>query len=331
MINLQKEHIIFTLAHDGELNKLRNEIAFDPKLLTRKASNGSTLLMFAAQAGHLPVVQWLVENGATLGDRAEYNFTALMYAAFNGQCKTVEYLLSKGAAKKEHHNYWLVTAIDTNIFMLRWLYHKLLVWKQNDTFDNTRPSEKIVKRIHSTSTFTMVLPYLNAEQIKTLVIKLQQKNEQLFKEIQVSHFVEIWTFLTSEQKQALIIAFQQRLPELTRQAQKENQYAVNIWPYLTKEQQTTWLETYPNPYPNPIRARLDRQNKQNNTILQTNAAPVIEQSADTVAHDTASTKVTNHSQQQHKCTVTTFTFFKELKADEALANEQNLNNSNAKS
>ena len=56
--------------------------------------HGNTPLMWAAGAGHLPVVDWLVkEQGVDVQDGNKQGRTALMWAAKNGQLQIVDWLL----------------------------------------------------------------------------------------------------------------------------------------------------------------------------------------------------------------------------------------------
>lgn len=58
--------------------------------------HGNTPLMWAAGAGHLPVVQWLVtEQNVDVEESNKQGRTALMWAAKNGQVGVVDWLLSE--------------------------------------------------------------------------------------------------------------------------------------------------------------------------------------------------------------------------------------------
>jgi ankyrin repeat protein len=58
---------------------------------------GYTPLMWASTAGHLELVQFLIERGAKAGPPARDGTTALMLAAGNGSAAIVKLLLSRGA------------------------------------------------------------------------------------------------------------------------------------------------------------------------------------------------------------------------------------------
>lgn len=60
-------------------------------------SKGDTLLMKAAMLDQLDVVKWLVENGANMNVKNQYNATPLQIAKMNKYESIVRYLTSKGA------------------------------------------------------------------------------------------------------------------------------------------------------------------------------------------------------------------------------------------
>jgi ankyrin repeat protein len=63
-----------------------------------KNSAGMTPMMWAAHSGHLPCVQFLVEQGAKIEHRNNgFNHSSLRIAASNGHAEVVSYLLNAGA------------------------------------------------------------------------------------------------------------------------------------------------------------------------------------------------------------------------------------------
>jgi len=65
----------------------------------QKAEDGVTALHFATLAGHLAVVQWLVQDAkADVAAVAENGATALHYAAHHGQLAVVQWLVQDAQA-----------------------------------------------------------------------------------------------------------------------------------------------------------------------------------------------------------------------------------------
>ncbi|MCC7495339.1 MAG: ankyrin repeat domain-containing protein [Fimbriimonadaceae bacterium] len=63
-----------------------------------RGSSRKTLLQVAAEAGHLELVQALVDRGAELTERAEWGYPAVMHAAWAKQQAVVDWFLGAGAA-----------------------------------------------------------------------------------------------------------------------------------------------------------------------------------------------------------------------------------------
>lgn len=59
--------------------------------------HGCTALMFAARAGHIPVAEFLMANGADVNAINTRKETALTWAAYKGQTEMVDFLLRNGA------------------------------------------------------------------------------------------------------------------------------------------------------------------------------------------------------------------------------------------
>jgi len=66
------------------------------RFLDSRDRHGNTALMNACWKGHLPVVRFLVESGASLNVQNFYGWTAMMWAVNHDALRVVEYLLSKG-------------------------------------------------------------------------------------------------------------------------------------------------------------------------------------------------------------------------------------------
>ena len=56
--------------------------------------DGMTGLYFAAMEGHLPIVQYLVSEGAKIDTRDNQGITAFVWASYEGHFSVCEYLLS---------------------------------------------------------------------------------------------------------------------------------------------------------------------------------------------------------------------------------------------
>ena len=90
---------LFFAADVGDLErvKLLVEQGMDKDVID--AANGKTPLYKASRNGHLPVVRYLVEQGARK-DRANFNGVApLIVASYKGHTDVVHYLLEQGADK----------------------------------------------------------------------------------------------------------------------------------------------------------------------------------------------------------------------------------------
>ncbi len=83
-----------TSEEDEEIRKIKEMIQNSPDLINARSESGFTPLQSAAAAGHLKVVQYLINSGAEINPGG---MTPLMYAALNGHNAVVEFLLSKGA------------------------------------------------------------------------------------------------------------------------------------------------------------------------------------------------------------------------------------------
>ncbi|MCG8340707.1 MAG: ankyrin repeat domain-containing protein, partial [Cytophagales bacterium] len=80
------------------------EQVFEGADVNQAASNGRTLLMSAAEQGHLEVAQFLVDQGAAVNQADSDGWTPLMIAAYQGHIETVQYLVGQGATVNQAKN-----------------------------------------------------------------------------------------------------------------------------------------------------------------------------------------------------------------------------------
>ncbi|MFJ1268784.1 ankyrin repeat domain-containing protein [Legionella lytica] len=234
MFSLDKENPIFKLAIEGNLIELQSKINAQPQLLHVKASNGSNLLMFAAQMGHIEIVQWLqqqgislaekgmlgntallfaagsgstkavqwlLENGASLEEQNNDGYNALWMAAYNGHSNTVKYLLSVGAAPLEQRQLWLYTTKNAGASIIRFLFDQV-----RNGQGKTLSLDTLSQQIVTPSGIALILPYLAPEQITLFIHTMRENASELIEKMTTSHFRKIWDIITIEQKKAIIDA-----------------------------------------------------------------------------------------------------------------------------
>lgn len=84
-------------AHFGRLSVLRHLLEKNSQLLELANYHRTTPLMRASQEGHLHIVRYLCEMGATVNRKNMQAMTALMLASQRGNADVCEYLITKGA------------------------------------------------------------------------------------------------------------------------------------------------------------------------------------------------------------------------------------------
>uniref|UniRef100_A0A3B3YKF5 Uncharacterized protein n=1 Tax=Poecilia mexicana TaxID=48701 RepID=A0A3B3YKF5_9TELE len=72
---------------------------YRPKEDVNERLDGRYPLHYAADFGHLKVVEYLLEKGADINAKDKHELTSLMCASLEGHCDCVKILLEKGADK----------------------------------------------------------------------------------------------------------------------------------------------------------------------------------------------------------------------------------------
>lgn len=90
-------------AADGNLNALQQLAAIDRAKLFSKDHNGWTPLHEAARGGHVHVIQYLIEEGASINERTNNGrgASALWWAEHKERTEAIAFLKKHGAVSME--------------------------------------------------------------------------------------------------------------------------------------------------------------------------------------------------------------------------------------
>jgi len=101
-LNVENNHrqTPLTLAASaGRLEIVKRLLATPERRATalQATNSGDTALNYAVSKGHLPIVQYLIEQNVSVNENAANGITALMAAAANGHLHIIKYLIKQGA------------------------------------------------------------------------------------------------------------------------------------------------------------------------------------------------------------------------------------------
>ena len=89
-------HDLFDVIETGSYEDVKLLVGLGADL-SRRNSDGDTVLIYAARKGHLEIVMLLVEKGADVSHQNNKGYTALIRAANNGHSEIVKLLVEYGA------------------------------------------------------------------------------------------------------------------------------------------------------------------------------------------------------------------------------------------
>lgn len=96
----QSDAVVFCVsARDGKIDNVKISLqVFGPSIVNEKDRMDMTALAWAAWAGHLDIMQLLLENGADINIGGyDKNCSPLAWAAYKGKTEAVRLLLENGA------------------------------------------------------------------------------------------------------------------------------------------------------------------------------------------------------------------------------------------
>ena len=89
---------IHDAALKGDLERVKALLDKEPHLVNAPGGNGKFPLHWAAQGGHVEIVEFLIERGAVVNSKNVADETPLHYAAALGHSEVVRFLIEKGAS-----------------------------------------------------------------------------------------------------------------------------------------------------------------------------------------------------------------------------------------
>lgn len=92
---------LFTAVSEGDLNTIKSLLTKNLGLIEAKNKFGSSPLHYATWWGQLPLVEYLVEQGADLNTKDIFDQTLVHAAAWNGDLKLVKFFFVKGLSLEE--------------------------------------------------------------------------------------------------------------------------------------------------------------------------------------------------------------------------------------
>lgn len=96
-VTLSGSTAVLQAAHFGHLSVVQHLLRKNHQLLEQANYHHTTPLMRASQEGHLQIVQFLCDMGATVNRKNLQAMTALMLASQRGNAKICRYLIQRGA------------------------------------------------------------------------------------------------------------------------------------------------------------------------------------------------------------------------------------------
>ena len=87
----------FSRIREGNLESIRKGVGENPELLHATDSRGATPLIMAAYYNHIPVVRYLLDQGARIDEKDGSGNTALMGVCFKGYEEMAKVLIEAGA------------------------------------------------------------------------------------------------------------------------------------------------------------------------------------------------------------------------------------------